>query len=145
MKKADLEMLFRAKLSKAMRNKWRLTWHEDREIGPGVPDLSYVMVAPGQHQTGWLELKAIKDPGENPFKFKIEPSQHEWFNDHAGLIPAHFLVEVGSRSYLVGGAMHEMLDEPMCITQLEKWSMVSFNEYELSGLGLVLHELTKIN
>lgn len=145
MSKADPEMELRHTLAKAMAGKWRLTWHEDREINPGVPDTSYVVLNPGRHQTGWMELKAIRDPGDKPFKFKIEPSQHVWFADHIDLIPCHFLLAVGDMVYLVDGKMHPLLDEPMKLNHLHNWSIQVYTRNTLGQIGQTLSALTYIN
>lgn len=145
MKKADPEMELRHNLAKAMRGKWRLTWHEDREIGPGVPDLSYVILNPGRHQTGWIELKAIRDPGGSPFKLKIEPSQHNWMNDHMELVPVHFLVGVGANIYLIDGRYHPVLDDSLVEAHLQKWAINTFTKNTLDELGQTLSALTYIN
>lgn len=88
-----------------MAGQWNMTWHEDREISPGVPDLSYVMRG-GDYEMGWLELKAGKD-------FEVESSQHRWIQRHLGLIPIHFLVALGDYWVLVDGTRHLSLEPGM--------------------------------
>lgn len=117
--KRELEQ--RHSLSRQMRGIWLLTWHEDKEITPGVPDLSYVMLSPG-HETGWLELKVSKSTEK--VAIQIEPSQHQWIGFHKKRIPIHFLVEVGDLWYLVPGPFHKELTELKEIHELEELSAV---------------------
>lgn len=118
-----------------MRQILLITWHEDREINPGVPDVSYVPINDlGYHQTGWLELKAIDWP-EDPLilgrsipraKFKIEPSQHQWIGRHLNRIPIHFLVAYGPRCFFVDAIHHRRLAEPTQVTELAQISVGTF-------------------
>lgn len=101
-----------------------MTWHEDREITPGVPDLSYVMLGPG-HETGWMELKATEDVGK-PAKFKIEQSQHQWIQFHLGRVPIHFLIGWGPDCLFVHAKHHVRLSEPITLSQLSEISIARF-------------------
>lgn len=132
-KTADPEMELRHDLAKAMKGLWRLTWHEDREINPGVPDTSFVMLGIhyAGHETGWMELKAIRDPGDKKFKFKIEPSQHQWIRDHHELVPVFFLVAVGDDIFLIDGCNHTRLDESMTKAELARFSKADFKRHEI--------------
>lgn len=114
---------FRDEVSCAMRGLWTMTWHEDREISPGVPDLSYVMYR-GEYETGWIELKATWQE-KGPYKFKIQPSQHRWIADHCGKIPVHFLVAVTEKVWLIDGSHHKLLSEKI-------------TEQELNDIGIVM-------
>ena len=106
------ELDFRRELSKAMRHLWVLTWHEDREINPGVPDISYV-IPDCHHETGWLELKAIKPPLHDNYRFKIEPSQHRWIERHHMYVPVHFLLAAGDYVWFIAGKHHTQLLAPL--------------------------------
>ena len=64
------ESKLRRSVDSRMAGSWLFTWHEDREISPGVPDLHYVMKPTGEigdigteYRVGWLELKAIDTNG----------------------------------------------------------------------------------
>lgn len=88
---------------------WIRTWHEDKEITPGVPDLSYVII--GGYETGWLELKAVEE--SDKFQFEIEPSQHQWIEAHCEWVPVHFLAAVGNDWFVVPGRYHKELAQKM--------------------------------
>ena len=103
-----------------------MTWHEHREISPGVPDLSFVMhgMNPRGYETGWIELKAIRQPSSLEFRFKVEPSQHQWIEDHWKKCPVLFLVAVGEELvYLIPGAHHGTLADSMTRTDLIRVSI----------------------
>jgi hypothetical protein len=112
-----LELKLRRDLKSRMGGHWLLTWHEDKEISPGVPDASYVMLSsstipatkPG-FETGWLELKACEEPkGDASLNFQIEPSQHQWIGAHSGRVPIHFLVAVGEMWFFIHARHHQAL------------------------------------
>lgn len=128
----DPELRLRREMAAQMKGKWRLTWHEDRHVNPGVPDASYVMLKMGRHQTGWLELKAIWDPGDKSFQFTLEPSQHRWIGDHLSLIPIQFLVAVGDTVYLVDSRWHERLTESMNKNIL---ATICVDQFHINSIG----------
>lgn len=104
---------------------WLITWHEDREINPGVPDLSFVPRT-GSHETGWIELKRVLvAPGEQ-VKFKIEPSQHQWVEAHCPLIPVHFIVAVNDVCYFVPGSSHRELSQNLHLEALGNMALSTF-------------------
>lgn len=106
-----------------------MTWHEDREVNPGVPDVSYVMVG-GVYETGWLELKAqLGDSG--PWKFKLEASQHDWIGNHVGKVPVHFLMATGSTIWLVPGEHHKIFAKSVSISDMRTYSDCYFPESEM--------------
>ncbi len=116
------ELEFRAELNAAMRGVWLMTWHEDREINPGVPDVSYVMHG-GYYETGWLELKALRNlPANGQYKFKIEQSQHSWIEQHHKKVPVHFLLKTPSRIWLFPGQHHHLLANPISLDALRSLS-----------------------
>jgi hypothetical protein len=133
MDKAELE--FRRDLSTALMGRWRLTWHEDGSIGPGVPDCSFVMLG-GKCETGWLELKAtFLDSG--PYKFKLEPSQHVWITAHLDLIPVYLLLASPKHVWLLNSEYHNMIDgrallsrhlDEHCYTRVERSDLVSLSK-----------------
>lgn len=139
------ESRFRGGIAKAMYFHWLLTWHEDREINPGVPDISFVMKS-GDYETGWLELKACMITAAKPkTNFHIEPSQHTWMRNHAGIIPAYFLIQINDeRCYLVHGEKHQELAVPLTTEQLEALSMASFESTRIrQTLPALLQGLTR--
>jgi hypothetical protein len=103
-----------------------MTWHEDREISPGVPDLSYVLLG-NDCETGWLELKASLSSSKST-TFKIEPSQHQWIGAHVGKIPIHFLVAWGDQWYFIDAKHHERLALSITKTELAAIAIRSFHE-----------------
>lgn len=111
------ELEFRGDLAAAMVGAWLMTWHEDREINPGVPDVSYVM-AGGKYETGWLELKATRVKS-GPILFKVEASQHRWIDAHHHKVPVHFLLAGPMTVWLVGGAHHRRLASALSADDLD--------------------------
>lgn len=105
------ELKFRRFLGTAMAGQWMTTWHEDRHISPGVPDLHYVMIDEEHHQVGWLELKAIDVELSKSHRIKVEPSQHQYMRRWLLLMPIHFLIRVKRIVYLVDSKHHAMLPE----------------------------------
>jgi len=119
---------------------WIRTWHEDKEISPGVPDLSYVMLG-GTFETGWIELKAENE--SKWVKFRIEPSQHQWIRNHHNLIPVHFLVAVGDDWYLIPGNCHEELAKKMSKLDLAEMAVYHARYPLTTGATLDLVHLLK--
>lgn len=103
------ELKFRHFLGPAMAEHWMITWHEDRHISPGVPDLHYVIDA--DCRVGWLELKAIEVELSKTHRVKVEPSQHQYIRRWRDLMPIHFLIRVKRIVYLVDGGHHAALPE----------------------------------
>lgn len=136
------ELIFRGEVDRAMNGLWTMTWHEDREINPGVPDLSYVMNGL-YYETGWIELKAIRyDPKALQHKFTLEPSQHTWISKHHSKIPVHLLLAVGDHStFLVGGEHHKRLAEPISSEELR---LISTAKFDRSAMRRELHDALKI-
>lgn len=119
------ETVLRRVVKKNMAGAWELTWHEDRLVSPGTPDISYVMMAP-DCETGWLELKAIAGLTSSPWRFKLEPSQPEWMNRHAHRIPVHFLVAVSETCWLIDGKEWRMLQSQVGEIDLDLASIIKF-------------------
>jgi hypothetical protein len=78
---------------------WLRTWHEDREISPGVPDLSYLM--PGNCETGWLELKTGN--------YVVKPAQIDWIKKHSNRCPVHILLEWKDFWHIIPGAYIQLV------------------------------------
>lgn len=111
-----------------MKGIWLMTWHEDREINPGVPDISYVMNG-GNHETGWLELKATRSmPNKaDEFRFKIEASQHQWIEAHHRKVPVHFLLRTPLYIWLFPGQHHKLLAAPITVNTLMNLSAATMS------------------
>lgn len=135
------ELIFRGEVDRAMNGLWTMTWHEDREINPGVPDLSYVMNG-SYYETGWIELKAIRyDPKATQHKFTLEPSQHTWISKHCTKIPVHLLLAIGDHAtFLVSGCHHKRLAEPIDLNTL---GQISTAKFERSAMRSTLHDVLK--
>jgi len=104
------------KLREAMRGRWLSQRHEDGRVGPGVPDVSFVMARRldgYNHQTGWLELKSVPEwTGVIPH---LTGEQMDWmrFQHNAG-IPVFLLVEVRNTKtwgWWHGASIDKFLDE----------------------------------
>ena len=95
-----------------------MTWHEDREISPGVPDLHYVMKSDCDHRVGWLELKAIDHPISKTHYIGVEASQHQYIRRWLPYMPIHFLVRVVDRVFVVPGKYHMELPNARCAADL---------------------------
>lgn len=140
-----LELELRHELRDSMKGFWELTWHEDREVSPGVPDVSFVMRGPGvEYETGWLELKADSPKAKNP-NFTPEPSQHEWMARHAHLVPVYFLCSHGIYCYLIAGIYHGFLASALTQQQLDELPRATFlRKHMRDVLPPLLRSFTKI-
>lgn len=138
------ELEFRKRLIHDMGGHWTVTIHVENHLNPGVPDLSYVMAAPG-HETGWLELKVAPQPAKrNPLRFKVESSQHTWMIRHAHRVPSHFLIKVGTTCYLVGGTKHNELAKSLVEDDLLRIAVVVFSDDQIvNGLSPQLQRSTR--
>lgn len=118
-----LELAFRRDLKQIMDGKWLLTWHEDKGISPGVPDLHYIFPPDddGEYELGWLELKASR---LSPFKIKVEPSQHQYIRRWLPHIHIHFLIRVQNYVYLVDAKEHDYL--PGCRRASDMMALSSY-------------------
>ena len=139
------ENRFRRDLIERMNGRWLVAIHRENNYNPGVPDLSFVMVAPG-HETGWLELKISSLRSRKPLLFKVEPSQHQWMTRYAHRVPTYFLIKVGSRYFLVDGRFHNALAGDVMIEDLARVSTMEFTDSNLvTGLTDTLSKLTRRN
>lgn len=106
-----------------MSGRWIMTWHEDRDVNPGVPDISYVMSGEG-YETGWLELKSVENVKKETAHFEVQPAQHFWISNHHSRVPVHFLCSVDmSDFYLVPGSRHIQVAQPIHLKELEAISI----------------------
>ena len=134
-----LELEFRGVLIKEMSGIWVPTIHVENHLNPGVPDLSYVMNG-GDFETGWLELKAVKDTPP-PYTFKLEPSQHRWIEAHHLRVPVHLLLSTGQVVWLVPGKHHGMFVKPVGLEELRVNSICGFQR---EALRRILHDNLKV-
>ncbi len=103
------EVDFRHYIEPRMRTHWKMTWHEDRCISPGVPDLHYCFLPEGttKYRIGWLELKASRVSLSKRNRIAVEPSQHQYYRRWLPMMPIHFLVRVETTIYLIPGELHD--------------------------------------
>lgn len=138
------ESVLRNDISAAMRAYWVMDWHEDREINPGVPDLSFIMY--GDCEMGWIELKAIH-PSMSSYRFKFEPSQFNWFRSHCDLIPLFVYLRVnGVADFLVRVDKNtpDKLSGPVTDEQLREMSVAVIDPNKIvPTLPRVLRNATK--
>ena len=116
-----------------------MTWHEDRGISPGVPDLHYVI----DHDcvVGWLELKSIDTLISGSRRIKVEPSQHQYIRKWGELMPIHFLIRAKTEVFLVESKWHAAIPECDSNNSLLSLSVASFPQ---GNIGDVLPQLLKI-
>lgn len=142
------ELDFRKDLIERMGGRWYAAIHVENHLNPGVPDMSYVMVAPG-HETGWLELKAApaRSHIDSQLVFKVESSQHQWMIKYARRVPCHFLIKIcgsANRYYLVSGTRHNELAGEVSERDLISHATSVFDDSNLIyGLTESLQSLTK--
>lgn len=135
------ETRLRDNLFGALSGLWRVTRHEEK-VDFGVPDLSYVMLG-GQHETGWMELKAVESAPT--FKFEIRAAQHRWIEAHYRLVPVHVLCAVGNSWFLIHGIHHSELDNRFTTQELTEMSLITIEEpaYRREFMQSVLSMLTR--
>jgi hypothetical protein len=143
------EQKFRESLSnnEALKVEWATTWHEDREISPGVPDMHYVMKGqPGEEfRVGWIELKAIETNITASQHIKVEPSQHQYIRRWSPLMPIHFMVRIKSWVHLIPGAYHRELASATCLADIAAISVLTFDQSQIAAvLPPYLRQITKI-
>jgi hypothetical protein len=102
-----------------------MTWHEDRQVSPGVPDLHYVIPADG-FRVGWLEIKAI-DKDINPRnKIGVEASQHQYIRRWAPFMPIHFMICIVERVFVIPGRYHKEIPDATCYADISALSDIQF-------------------
>lgn len=122
---------------------WNMTYHEDRTVSPGVPDLHYVI--DDTCRVGWLELKASFKALGKANRIKVEPSQHQYIRKWGKLMPIHFLIKIKDWIYLVPGAYHAELPNAVSEVDMKLLSVLDFHEDELTvKLSPFLRKLTQI-
>jgi hypothetical protein len=140
------ELAFRKSLIERMGGRWLVAIHVENHLNPGVPDLSYVMVA-DDHETGWLELKACVAPirASTPLKIKIESSQFRWMSRYAHRVPSHFLIQVGDKCFLIDGKYHAELSGEVTLWTLDVLAAATIVEdHEFApNLAKILSRLTR--
>lgn len=136
------ELKFRHIVRDAMEGRWMMTWHEDRHISPGVPDLHYVVLDDGlDHRVGWLELKSISTELTAQHRIKVEPSQHQYIRRWRPVMPIHFLVRVKQNIYLLDGNHHGALSE---LSDENTLLSLSLADMPQADIGAVLPAYLKI-
>lgn len=126
-----------------------MTWHEDREISPGVPDLHYVPCPEqgdmGKFRVGWLELKSIDKDISPKNTIKVEPSQHQYIRKWGPYMPIHFLVRIVDRIFVVPGKYHRELQGAVCYSDISVLSEHQFHQSLIAEqLPPFLREITRI-
>lgn len=134
------ELKFRRFLGPAMAGEWMMTWHEDREISPGVPDLHYVPKHEDLHRVGWLELKATDGALTKSNRIKVEPSQHQYIRKWRAYMPIHFLIRVKEEVFLIDGIHHGAIPEA---TEISTFMSLSLRWFHQDDTKLVLPDLLK--
>lgn len=138
------ETKLRKFLATQMDTFWQMTWHEDREITPGVPDLHYVMKG-GDHRVGWLELKAIDTNLTKTQKISVEPSQHQYLRRWGSVMPIHFLVRVLDHVYVIPSIYAKELNNATNETELMAMSSIHFYQRDMMKvLPAFLSGVTKV-
>lgn len=141
------ELKFRHYIEPRMRGEWMMTWHEDREITPGVPDLHYVMIDSqlGKYRVGWIELKATDKNITPSQRIGIEPSQHQYFRRWCSVMPMHFMVRVKDDIFLIPGTYHKELSAAVCLADISVLADLHFKQQDIASvLPPFLRKLTAI-
>lgn len=149
--KRKSEDAFRNILAKAMKGHWAMTWHEDREISPGVPDLHYHMNGSDnengrfEYCVGWLELKSVNEDVTPSNRIGIEPSQHQYIRTWKDRMPIHFLVRIKSHIYLIPAERHSAMALAGSTQAVAELSIRSFPQEVISEfLPKILRDITRI-
>lgn len=144
MKITKPESRFRDFLSQLMKSYWRMSWHEDGDVSPGIPDLHYVMRGV-PHRVGWLELKAVDGTYSPSNCFDIKATQHQYIRKWNEVMPIHFLVRVEDTIYLIHSEYHHQLAFAKNEHDIRVISMLACHADDLeSALPQILSEITKI-
>lgn len=141
------ELKFRRLLGEKMKGLWLMSWHEDREISPGIPDLHYVMNDDSTlFRVGWLELKAVDSELSNKTKIKIEPSQHQYITRWQSHMPIDFFIRIVDHVYLVDSQWHKVIPTFTDTKQMRGVSIDWFHIDHIStGLPALLKKITRVN
>lgn len=143
------EQKFRDYLEPRMRDHWMMTWHEDRQVSPGVPDLHYVSLPEGgdlgKFRVGWLECKAIDKDISIRNKIGVEASQHQYIRRWDAHMPIHFLIRIVDRVFVIPGRWHKELPDASCYADISALSDLQFHQSLIAEqLPPFLREITRI-
>lgn len=143
------ESKLRRSVDARMAGSWLFTWHEDREITPGVPDLHYVMkdidATGAGYRVGWLELKAIDKNLTPSQRLNVEPSQHQYCRKWCKAMPIHFLVRVQERIFLIPAEFSNYISAATCRADLAVIAIAQFDEEDMTEiLPTILKQITRI-
>ena len=138
------EQKFRDYLEPRMRDHWMMTWHEDRQVSPGVPDLHYVMGIK-DYRVGWLECKAIDKEISRTNRIGVEASQHQYIRRWDAYMPIHFLIRIIDRVFVIPGRYHKEIPDASCYADISALSDLQFPQQLIAEqLPPYLRETTKI-
>lgn len=145
------ELKFRHFIEPRMSEQWMMTWHEDREISPGVPDLHYVMKhgdpkgTNEEFKVGWLELKAKDSNVTKSQRISVEPSQHQYIRRWWPHMPIHFMVRVIDDVFVIPGKYHKELASAICLADISILSDLHFKDRDIAtALPSFLRRITAI-
>lgn len=126
-----------------MRDHWMMTWHEDRQVSPGVPDAHYVMSP--RHRVGWLEFKALDADITPRNRVTVMPSQHQYLRRWCPYMPIHFLIRIVDRIYIVPGERHMEVTQMTCYADIAMLSELQFDQKQIAeALPPFLKQVTAI-
>lgn len=136
------EQKFRDYLEPRMRDHWMMTWHEDRQVSPGVPDLHYVIDM--DCRVGWLEVKAIDKDISPKNKIGVEASQHQYIRRWHEYMPIHFLICIVERVFVIPGRYHKEIPDATCYADISALSDLQFQRQLIAEqLPIYLKDKTK--
>lgn len=140
------ETQLRRSVDNKMGPYWKMTWHEDREITPGVPDLHYVMTERDvDYRVGWLELKAINTQITASQRIHVQPSQLQYARRWHMVMPIHFLVRVQERIFVIDAKYADHITRATCRGDLAVIADIQFDEDQMEDfLPQFLRDLTRI-
>jgi hypothetical protein len=138
------ELRFRRFIDPLMADQWLMTWHEDREISPGVPDLHYVMKIDNSvnlsvahpdrvptYRVGWIELKAKDTNVTKSQRITVEPSQHQYIRRWYPHMPIHFMVRIIDDVFVIPGKYHKELASAICLADVSILSDLHFKDRDI--------------
>lgn len=140
------EQKFRDYLEPRMREHWMMTWHEDRQVSPGVPDMHYVPIEDGGNfRVGWLEVKAIDKHIGPRSKISVEPSQHQYIRRWGIYMPIHFIICIIDRVFVIPGRYHQDIPNAICYADISALSDIQFHRQLIAEqLPPYLREITRV-
>lgn len=85
------------RLRTAMAVNWCAQRHEDGRMGPGVPDVSFVLLPVNHHETGWIELKQTDQKRKDRPIRHFTKAQEQWLLEQHRLgVPVFLLLYITS-------------------------------------------------